>query len=501
VYGWSAERHHPGQQVIDVVQVIAQDQELAVSDEQTAEPPQQENKRDAVVGSQTDSTLAQNDSHLAFSASSAIAATAIKRPRVPGQHPGRRRLPAGTEMVTEELTVPEHERVDDNGQPLPIIGYRVTKKWDYRPGAYIERQFRCAIYGRPFSEACDRITAPLPTFLIPRGQMTDAAVIHTVVDKFADHLPLYRQVARAGRSSIQLSRSTLVGHIAAVAEKIAPIVDAIADQVRAADYIHLDDTPVRLLKPGLGHTATARIWVYRSADHTVFRFSTTREGRHPRDFLGDYRGFIIADAYAGHENLYGINKATPIGCWAHVRRKFYDLRLQEPFAWNMTDTIRKLYEIERDLQWCTPTERERIRQQRSQPWITTIFNKLEQAHKTILPASDLGKAIAYARKRWPTLTPFVHNGILPIDNNPAENALRPWAIGRKNWLFLGSEASGERAAIIMTIIENCRRHALDPFTYLLDTFTQLHRGCTDYQALTPQAAAKRRDAETADCAS
>jgi len=474
IYGATSERHHPGQQSIGLTAPV----EIA-EDASTSIPV-------AAVATTPASSAATTSAAAATSAGT-------RRPRPPGSHPGRRRLPASAEVVETDLDVPAGDRLDEHGQPLPFLGWRVSEKWDYRPGAYLIRRFRRGIYGQPFSVAQDRIVAAMPAFLIPRGAMTDAALIHTVVEKFADHLPLYRQVARADRAGFQLSRSTLVTHVAAVAGAMAPIVAALTDQVRAAPFIHLDDTPIRLLDPGRGHTATARIWVYRSSAATVFRFTTTREGRHPAEFLGDYRGHVVADGYAGHERLYGLDKAVHCACWAHARRKFSDIKHGYPCALAMVEEIQRLYQIERDLGGASDAERQRVRLERSRPILASIGDRLDRAALGRLPASDLGNAIDYARKRWRQLNRFVEHGWLPIDNNPAENALRPWAIGRKNWLFVGSPAAGEWAATIATIIENCRMQDLDPYRYLCDTVAELHTGRTDYAALTPQAIAMQRD--------
>jgi transposase len=487
VYGAKSERHHPGQQVIDPswfqVDVDAPAADAAsIGDGASAATSIQ-----AAGAPPTGATTTTSDT----------TAARTRRPRTPGSHPGRRRLPANSEIVEQELTVPEHERLDEHGQPLPLLGWRTSDKWDYRPGTYLIRRFRRAIYGRPFSEAADRLVADLPAMLIPRGAMTDAAVIHTVVEKFADHLPLYRQAARAGRSGFPLSRSTLVNHVAAVAGAMAPIVATLADQVRHAPYLHLDDTPVRLLDPGRGCTATARIWVYRSPDATVFRFSTSREGRHPAAFLEDYRGHIVADGYAGHEGLYGLGKATHVACWAHARRKFSDIKDRYPLALTLVEDIQDLYDIERTARWLSDADRLHLRQTSSRPIVARIGERLNAAAATRLPASDLGTAIDYTRKRWRQLTRFLDQGWLPIDNNAAENALRPWAVGRKNWLFFGSPAGGERAATIATIIDNCRQQDLDPYRYLCDTVAALHAGRTDYPALTPQAVAAQHDAGAA----
>jgi len=476
IYGATSERHHPGQQSLD----LGTPTELPV---------------DAFV-----TTVASPTSGGAADVSDSSAVTAIrpigKRPQV-GRHPGRRALPADAEVVISDVTVPEQERLDANGQPLPMLGYRTTDKWDYRVGTYLIRRFRRAIYGQPFSEASDRIVAPAPACLIPQGKMTDAALIHTVIDKFADHLPLYRQQQRAGRTGIHLSRATLVGHVAAVAMAVRPIAEAIAEQVRRARFVHLDDTPVKLLCPGHGKTVTGRIWVYRSAQETAFQFTTSREGRHPAEFLGGYRGFIVADAYAGHNQLYGAERATFVCCWAHVRRNFHKIHEQYPLALRMVEDIKRLYDIEDDLRVVDDNERRRGRQTRAIPVLADIHRRLTAARGPLAPSSDIGLAVSYALSRWQTLTRYTEHGFLPIDNNPAENALRPWAVGRKNWLFVGSATGGERAATLATLIENCRLQGLDPYAYLCDTVAALHQGRTDYHALTPRAAAQSRDARIA----
>ena len=480
VYGWSSERHHPDQQRIDFGM---------------PEIPAETSAPDAGAVTMTIPVESPTSSTRAATADGTAAPQ--RRPRKPGSHPGRRRLPASSEVVEQDLMVPEHERLDEHGCPLALLGWRTSEKWDYRPGTYLIRRFRRAIYGRPFSVAQERIVADMPVMLIPRGAMTDTAVIHTVVEKFADHLPLYRQEARAGRGGFPLSRSTLVGHVAAVAEAMTPIVATLADQVRQSLYIHLDDTPVRMLDPGRGHAATTRIWVYRSPTATAFRFSATREGRHPADFLADYRGHIVADGYAGHEQLYGLNKAIHVACWAHARRKFSEIKQRYPLALVLVEDIQRLYAVEESARWASDVDRHRLRQEQSRAIIRRIGERLDAAARDRLPAADLGTAIDYTRKRWRQLTRFLDHGWLPIDNNPAENALRPWAVGRKNWLFFGSEAGGERAAIIATIIENCRMQDLDPYRYLGDTIAELHAGRRDYEALTPQVMARQRAAGAA----
>jgi len=458
IFGSMSERHVPGQQRID-------------------------------LDLPSDAVVVEAEVSVAPTAGAADTTSAARPRGSRTGHPGRRRLPGNLDVVVEPVDIPEAERFGPDGQLLRVIGHRTTDKLDYRAGGFFIRRIQRAIYGVPFSEAEDRIIAPMPACVVTRGRVTDAVLARIVVEKFADHLPLYRQESRTARDGVPLGRSTMVGYVAAAAKALAPIWNALGDIVRDRPYLHLDDTPVDLLDPGRGTTATSRIWVYRSGDTAYFQFSRTREGRWPQEFLADYTGFIVADAYAGHEALFADGKATAVGCWAHARRKFSDIKDRPP-AQAVVEEIQGLYAIEREIRGQPPDRCRDVRQERSLPLLTRLRQRL-LAIGDPGPSSDLGHAIAYSLGRWEALSRYLDHGFLPIDNNPAERALRPFAIGRKNWLFFGAESGGERAAILASVIENCRIVDIDPYAYLVDVFREIHRGALVPTQMTPQALAGR----------
>jgi transposase len=448
IFGSSSERHHPGQQTIGFP-----DQPVLATDATPASTPE--------------------------------TADAPRHKRRTGTtRTGRRKLPAHLEVIEDPVTVPESERLGPDGQPLPMIGRRVTDQLDYRAGGFFIRRITRPIYGKPFSAAADRIIAPLPPAVIVRGQVSDRVLALEVVEKFADHLPLYRQQVRAARLGVHLSRSTMIGHLRRTAAVLEPIWQALGDEVRRHPYLHLDDTPIRQLDPGRGHCATARLWVYRSPEEVVFQFTPTRAGRWPMEFLHDYRGFVVADALAAHNQLFTSGERTEVACWAHARRNFHKLEDDDPIARDLVVRIGRLYDVERIARAWPAWQRADLRRREAVPIITALRQHLATIHG---PTGALANAIGYVVDQWTALNRYLEHGFLPIDNNAAERAIRPVALGRKNYLFVGS-TDGERwAAIFYSLMENCRIQKLDPYRYLVDIFAAIHAGQRDYHALTPRA--------------
>ncbi len=412
--------------------------------------------------------------------------------------PRRIKVPEHLEVVNQTIDLPESERFAPDGTPLVVVDREVSEKLDFVPGGFRKQVITKLIYGFPWKhEEVLRVSQPMPACIVPGGKATDQLLTHVFICKFAYHLPLYRQAEMAAASQVILPRSTLVHWIQATAHFLEPVYNAIKGEVLAAHVLHVDDTPVRQLDPGAGVCATARFWIYRSTDAAFFHYTENRRGEHPQGMLEDYAGYLVADAYAGFDAIFKDGTIIEIACWAHARRKFFDAHeLGDLRAKLALDLIRDLYLVERDCLRRPPDERLRQRQACSQPIIDRLKALLDHWAIVVRPSEPLAKAVTYALNQWSALTRFLDVGIAPIDNNLAENGVRPIGIGRKNWLFTGSEAGGNAAAIAYTLILSARISGLEPYTYLRDTIAALHTGA-DPAGLTPAQLARSRTATSA----
>ncbi|MGN8000460.1 IS66 family transposase [Sphingomonas sp. 22176] len=331
---------------------------------------------------------------------------------------------------------------------------------------------------------CEKIVqAPAPASAVARGKASFATLAHVVVSKFEHHLPLYRQAEMMAAQGLDIDRSTLAGWAGQATALLDPVVARIRDAVLKADKIHADDTPVPVLDPGRGRTATGRLWVYAADDQasgstapraTWYRFTPDRTAAHPLAHLAGFRGFLQADAYAGYDGLYR-GGVTEVACWAHFRRKIFDLheRTPTPLTTDILERIGAFYAVEAEVRGQPPDIRHRARQERSKLLVEALRAVLDAALRRLSPKSDMAKAIAYGTKRWPALSRFLDDGRLEIDNNIAERALRGVAIGRRNWLFAGSRVGGERAAAIYTVIQTCKANGVDPQAYIADVIAKI----------------------------
>jgi hypothetical protein len=325
---------------------------------------------------------------------------------------------------------------------------------------------------------CERIVqAPAPIRPIDRGIPGPALLAHVLVSKYADHLPLYRQAGIYARSGVELERSTLADWVGSATRLLSPLVDALARHVLAAEKLHADDTPVPVLQPGRGTTKTGRLWTYvrddRPAGSTVppavwMRYTPDRKAIHPTEHLAGFAGVLQADGYAGFERLYETGRITEAACWAHVRRKFHDIEQAtgSPIAEEAILRIGRLYAIEAEIRGCQPDERRTQRQARASPLLDDLRGWLQATLGKLSSKGELAVAIRYALTRWAALTRYAEDGRIEIDNNAAERSIRDVALGRKNWLFAGSDSGGERAAALYSLLGSAKLNGLDPERYL-----------------------------------
>ncbi|MDQ6211494.1 IS66 family transposase [Achromobacter insolitus] len=400
---------------------------------------------------------------------------AISTKPAPSQAPRRMRLP------------PELPRTDIHHEPasttcrcgcgLKRIGEDVSEKLDYLPGVFtVERHIR----GKWVCEHCETLTqAPVPAQVIDKGIPTAGLLAQVLVAKFADHLPLYRQEGIFARAGLALPRSTLGEWVGVCGLRLQPLVDALKAEVLGKSVLHADETPVQMLKPGAGKTHRAYLWAYTPTSYDSLRavlydFAPSRAGEHCRTFLEDWRGKLVTDDYAGYKAGFAAG-IIELGCMAHARRKFHDLHVshQSQIAAEALELFGALYGVEREVAELPADERRQIRLERAKRITETLHRWLIAQRQRVPEGSGTARAIDYSLKRWEALTRYLHDGDAPIDNNWVENQIRPWAIGRSNWLFAGSLRGGQRAAAIMSLIQSARLNGHDPYAYLKNVLTRL----------------------------
>ncbi len=384
---------------------------------------------------------------------------------------------------------------DAQGRPLVVLEERISDKLDYLPGFFRILRHRVLVYGRPWDEATPRISGRVPG-IVAGGLPSDALVAHVLVAKYADHLPHYRLENQFARIGLPVSRATIGNWSAAAATALTPIHDAIGAAVRSRSYLHLDDTTIRVLQPGLGRTHTGRIWIYAHGADAFYEYTDTRAGRWCQERLAGFAGHVVCDDYAGHNQLFTLGEAIEVNCWAHARRHLVDSG-DIRHAPNLLAQIGQLYAIERLIAGRPPDERRHARQRDSRPVLDRLHRHLTTIQPQTLPRSTIGMAVRYCLRLWEGLTAYCDDDRLPIDNNDAERGMRRVAMQRKNSLFVGSPEHGVNAAICFSIIESCRRARLDPQAYLVDIFAALQAGRTDYDALRPAAIAEARQSRSA----
>ena len=400
---------------------------------------------------------------------------------------GRQRLPEHLPRETVSHPAP-CACPSCGGTRLSVLGEDVSEVLEYVP-AY----FKVVRHVRPrlSCRACETISqAPVPSLPIERGLPGPALLAHVLVAKYCDHLPLHRQSVIYARAGVALDRSTLADWVGSAVFLLAALAEAIGRHARAGPAIHADDTPVPVLDPGRGRTKTGRLWVVvrdeRAWESTAppaafYRYSPDRKGAHAEALLGSCRGFLHADAYAGFAGLYDPDPATgqarlvEVACWSHARRKLYDVHqaTASPVAQDALEKIAQLFALEKAIRGQPPERRLAVRLEHVGPMLDELKHFLDASLGRISGKSTLAQAIRYATSRWDALTRFTTDGRLEMSNNAAERALRGVVLGRKNYLFAGSDAGGRRAAVLYTIIETAKLNGLDPEAYLADILARI----------------------------
>jgi transposase len=395
-------------------------------------------------------------------------------PRTP-----RERKPFPKDLKRVETRITPSDVCTDCGGSFKELGTDVMEELEYVPGHYIVNQI---IRPRLACTCCEAVTqAEMPSRPIPKSFVGPALMAHILASKYGYHLPLYRQSQMFGNEGIELSGSLLASWVGKCTKLLERVSNALRDHVLAGQAIFMDDTTVKLLQKGKGRgknkTKTARLWVYArdekpwgstSPPAAWYQFSTSREAKHPSQHLQTYKGFAHADAYAGYNDVYRTGRVTEMACMVHIRREFVKVfeSYQLPVAGEAIERIAKLYEVEKQARFKSPQERVALRQEYAKPIFDDLETWLRVQLNKMSGKTPLAKAIRYALTRFPKARTYLDHGVLELDNNTAERAVRPVTLGRKNYLFMGSEAGGKSAAIAYTLIETCKLNRVNPEAWL-----------------------------------
>ena len=421
------------------------------------------------------SDIAAAEAKLAQEQADKPATTPVPKP--PRPRAGRQPLPEHLPRI-EHLHEPETCTCGKCGGELVKIGEDITEQLDVEPARFfVHRHIRPQYACRP----CETVSAaPIPAAVIDGGMAATGLLAWVVIAKYLDHLPLYRLEQIAARDQVILSRSTMAAWVGRIGVALQPLADRLAALLLERRVLHADETPVAQLDPGRGKTKRAYLWAYRSnvletgPPIVVFDYQGSRAGRHAKKFLAGWQGHLMVDDFGGYKVLFA-DRVTELGCLAHARRKYFDLNEAQanPFAQEALRRIAALYAIEAQGRDMDVEERTQLRREYAQPLLQSMHDWLLQIRVTVANGGASAKAIDYSLKRWVALSRYATDGLLPIDNNPVENVIRPIALGRKNWLFTGSEQAGQRAAAIQSLLGTAKLNGLDPAAWLRDTLEKL----------------------------
>ena len=407
----------------------------------------------------------------------AIYASPPKKPRGKG---GRRsKFPEHVPSVTTEYKLREEDQTCSCGSPLHEMGFETTKELERLELTFVHVIKRSKYACRKCEEGVR--TTPGPDRPFEKGLLGTGFLSYLINERFGNHMPYHRIEKKHAREGIDVSRSVLERSVARCAAHLEPIYNLLVERVRAADILFTDDTPVTIALPEDRSSGSkkGRIWIYldRMGNH-AYDFTDTRKKDGPAEWLGDFKGFVHADAYPAYDQFFGPDAATEVACWAHTRRKFVEAESTEPkLAAEILSRIRELYALERIAKdrELDDAARGQLRKEKAVPILGDLRAQLDLLETQVLPQGPMGKAIAYAMRQWQALTTYTSDGRLSIDNNAAERALRAIAVGRKNWMFFQRESGGRTAAILFSLLKTAEAAGIDPLIYFRDILVRIDR--------------------------
>ena len=396
---------------------------------------------------------------------------------------GRVALPPELPRVEVVHELPEEIRhCQDDGAALTVIGEEVSEELHVVPARlevirHVRRKYAC----RTCEDGVE--IAPAPAKLLPKSNASATLLAYVATAKYQDALPLYRQSQIFARHGAEIPRNTLARWMVRAGERVAPLIDTLRRHLLSAPLVHMDETTLQVNQEAdRKASAPSYMWVQRGGPPgqqvVLFDYDASLAGRVPVRLLGDYAGCLVTDGYEGYAEVVRRNAITHVGCWAHARRKFVEAQKVQPKGktgkadWALNQ-IRKLYGVEKQAKGLEPEARHALREQKSRLLIDQLRTWLDKSLAQVLPKSALGKALHYLNNQWPRLTRFLDDGVIPLDNNLAENAIRPFVVGRKNWLFSHTPSGAQASAAIYSLIETAKANGLSPYDYLQHVFETL----------------------------
>lgn len=391
--------------------------------------------------------------------------------RKPLQHPGRMKLPES--LRREEIII--EPQSDITG--CKKMGEEITEVLEYQPGELYVKKYIRNKYAKQNNEGV--VIGELPVRPIEKAMAGEGLLAQIVIDKYVDHLPLHRQMQRFERTGIKLPYSTLTDWVSGTCRLIEPLFDALKKEVLQSSYLHVDETPIKVLdRKKEGETHRGYYWVYQNSINKIvfFDYQEGRGREGPMEILENFQGYLQTDGYAAYDIFAKRENITLLHCMAHARRMFNEaLNNDESRATHAMQEIQKLYMIERDCkgQQLSFEEIRKVRQEKSVAILETLCNWMKDQYMQVTPKSSIGKALAYSIERWEKLSLYTTDGMLSIDNNPVENSIRPVALGRKNYLFAGSHQAARRSGMLYSLLGTCKMHEINPYVWLKEVLARI----------------------------